>query len=209
MGKLLGLEIEQEITRLFQALNDQLWDGKLENVVLTFSGSKARGHFTNCRVWFDHDGPARYEINLNAYELGGDPLDVAETLLHEQVHLFCRLHGINECSNAGRYHNRRFKQVAEEHGLLCSRPSEQPWGWCKTELGEETREFVRSLNIRTLPFREAPAPRRRSLVKYACPNCRTFAYVCSKQSILCGNCKVPLVPAPPNRKRETSEKRTD
>ena len=55
---------------------------------------------------------------------------------HEAAHAIAFQRGIKDTSRQGRYHNSRFKEVAEEVGLDVSRDPE--WGWCRTALSNRT-----------------------------------------------------------------------
>ena len=41
-------------------------------------------------------------------------------MLHEMAHLYNLNHGIKDVSNNGYYHNKKFKETAEAHGLAIS-----------------------------------------------------------------------------------------
>lgn len=49
---------------------------------------------------------------------------------------------LKDCSRSGRYHNKRFKEIAESHGLTVFRTDTD--GWAHTELQEETRKIISS-----------------------------------------------------------------
>jgi hypothetical protein len=64
------------------------------------------------------------------------PLEVLGTLLHEAAHGFAQARSIQDTSRQGRYHNRRYAQLACELGLEVA--SVQPIGWSATTVPEPT-----------------------------------------------------------------------
>ena len=62
--------------------------------------------------------------------------DVLATLLHEASHAIADERGIKDTSRQGRYHNQRFKNIAEELGLEVRRDPEV--GWSLTNISEAT-----------------------------------------------------------------------
>lgn len=55
---------------------------------------------------------------------------VAETLLHEMVHLYNLQIGVQDTSRGGTYHNKKYKEAAEKHGLTVEKDAK--YGWTKT-----------------------------------------------------------------------------
>lgn len=83
-------------------------------------------------------------ICLNADALpagtrGGKPRFywMCEELLHEMVHQHCQVNGIDECDPETQWHNERFRDEAEAHGLRSSF-FEDMNGWQRTEFADET-----------------------------------------------------------------------
>jgi hypothetical protein len=79
--------------------------------------------------------------------VAGSAVEIFATLLHEAVHAVAFERGIKDTSRQGRYHNARFRAVAEELGLEAGRDS--PFGWSSTALAPGTtalyRETLRAL----------------------------------------------------------------
>jgi 16S rRNA U516 pseudouridylate synthase RsuA-like enzyme len=61
---------------------------------------------------------------------------VFATLLREAAHALSREREIRDTSREGRYHNRRFRRMAEELGLRVERHERR--GWAITELDAKT-----------------------------------------------------------------------
>ena len=58
---------------------------------------------------------------------------------HEAAHAIACQRGIKDTSRQGRYHNSRFKAIAEEVGLDVSRDPE--WGWSVTALSRPVKRL--------------------------------------------------------------------
>ncbi len=108
----------------------------------TRSGLARWGHFAALR-W------VRGETRLPEVLIAGEGLArgaeaVLGTLLHEAAHGLAQVRGIQDTSRQGRYHNRRFRAIAEELGLEVSEVG--VIGWSKTVLGAGTaRDYGREL----------------------------------------------------------------
>lgn len=58
--------------------------------------------------------------------------DVLEVLLHEAAHGLAHSRKIQDCSRQGRYHNEKYKALAEEVGLFVMKT--KTFGWSETKL---------------------------------------------------------------------------
>ena len=76
------------------------------------------------------------EMLITPDGLAGSAADVMGILVHEAAHAIACQRGIKDTSRQGRYHNSRFKAIAEEVGLDVSR--DPGWGWCLTALSSRT-----------------------------------------------------------------------
>ncbi|MFE3799655.1 hypothetical protein [Nocardia tengchongensis] len=136
---------------------DQVWDSVRtrhpdvpEAVVSIASGSTGRGrsvrrgHFGPDR--WEHRGQWLPELFIGAEGLAGGAREVLATLLHEAVHGIALTRDINAASDNGRYHNKKFKQLAEEIGLTAARHPHS--GWSLTTLPDNTStEYQREITI--------------------------------------------------------------
>lgn len=124
---------QDELPGLLETLQD--------DVVMTTGGTKRRalGWFAE-GAWRYHDRQV-HEVFLNADRRNAgrsvSPAeDVLVTLLHEGCHLCAHAQGIKDTSRDGRYHNRRFAEIALSIGLAIERdeaighrtPSLSEWG---------------------------------------------------------------------------------
>lgn len=111
--------------------------------------------------WESRDGAILDEINFVPEYLGRDVFDIAETLVHELVHLANFTAGIRDCSS-NQYHNSHFRNRAVNLGLTCERTP--TLGWAKTGLTPGLRDRIAGFRPDASAFdlfRLPPAPRSR------------------------------------------------
>lgn len=75
------------------------------------------GHWW-AETWNDREGGDRHEVLVASERLSDGGEWAFETLLHEAVHALAYVRGVKDTSRRGRYHNKRFKALAEEVGLV-------------------------------------------------------------------------------------------
>lgn len=181
-------------------------------VLITGSGSDTRrrtlalGHFAAGR-WQTaaHQRDAIDEIFIGGEGLKRGAGPVLATLLHEAAHALARVRAIQDTSRQGRYHNKRFKALAEELGLHIERhPS---IGWSTTTLPDATAEryaptiavLERTITIfRRHEHRSEPQdPSRPSAPACVCVcgrRIRVAPSVLALGAITCGACGEPFTP---------------
>src|SRR5512132_1664067 len=109
-----------------------------EAVLVVASGSEGKrlnlGHFAPHR--WQVNGSDRHEVLVGGEGLQRGPVEVLGTLLHEAAHGLAQARRIQDTSRGGRYHNRRYAQLARELGLEVA--SVQPIGWSATTVPDTT-----------------------------------------------------------------------
>lgn len=130
------------------------------------------------------------------------PTEVVDTIMHELVHLYCHRNGIKECSRNGYYHNRHFRETAEQvFKLTCIRAKSS--GYNTTSKGNE--EYLLGINEKLPHPFDGTWYRNQKLkassdeeetsthsFKYACPKCGQSVRGTKKNiRILCLDCRVP------------------
>ena len=129
----------------YDVLNEVYFDNELRPIAITIMSSpRTNAHFTVGRVW-RAEGERLHEINISAEHLDRPIENVVGSLLHEMVHWYCHLNGLQDTSQNGRYHNKVFKAEAENRGLRISYA--KYIGYSVTEPTEELMEVIRSHNI--------------------------------------------------------------
>ena len=168
--------------RVYDFMNERLFDGQLPNVMLTFSRKpKARGFFKP-ETWHDRSSGALKlgEIALNPDQLAHlDGRTIASIILHEMVH--CWQQAFGKPSRRG-YHNKQWAGRMDEVGLMPSTTGEP--GGART--GQRVTHYVIENGPFDVAFREMPAdwvlpftpcplpapkPRESTQVAYDCPRC--------------------------------------
>ena len=202
------------LNKIFDLLNEEFFESTLSRPTITIQSTpKAYGHFSlRDDTWVSKLG-GTHEINIGAGTLARPIEEVTATLLHEMIHYFNYELGIQDCSRGNTYHNRRFKEAAEAHGL-CVTHSDK-YGWSHTSPSEALLDFVLENGLTDILINRneftgfqitgtgthsgtltPPPPKTSSTRKYLCPCCgnsvRATKFVniacldCAKQMILAG-----------------------
>lgn len=95
------------------------------------------GHFAADRWQVGEDTP-RSELFIGGEGLARGATGVLGTLLHEAAHGMARVRGIQDTSRQGRYHNRKFKMLAEELGIQVAQ--DRIIGWSATTVPQAAVE---------------------------------------------------------------------
>jgi hypothetical protein len=186
-----------------------------EVVLVVAAGSDPRGkrltlgHFAAGRWQLatpaDSQPANRAEVLVGGEGLRRGPVDVLGTLLHEAAHGLAHARGISDTSRQGRYHNKRYAQLARELGLQVA--EQAPFGWTATTVPEATAasyaEQLAELTAALVLWRRSehapPAEpgRARSTLACACAcgrRLRIARSVLAVAPILCGACATPFAP---------------
>jgi predicted SprT family Zn-dependent metalloprotease len=193
---------------MYDYFNRELFDGKLPRVLLNFSRlNKATGFFAPSR--WHREETITHEISLNPSYLRAEPIEVAQTLVHEMVHLQQQEFG--KPSRSG-YHNREWANMMEAVGLIPSstgKPGGRKVGQHMCDYvqtgGRFERAFKRMPPECLLPWRCAEPTgkeggtsqaKKRNKVKYTCPGCSTNVWGKPELVIVCGPCGQPFESEP-------------
>ena len=206
-------EIVAKAEAMFDLFNDHFYAGEMARPAITVSPDGGRGAYGWCSVYeiWQANGAAYREINICAEYINRPIGEVAATMLHEMAHLYNQNHGIKDVSNNGYYHNKKFKETAEAHGLVINH--HKTYGWTVTELAPETAEWVArqpelsdiaasrqtTLQIKTKGDDDGESTTtikgRRSTsknrsIKYVCPKCGAIIRATRLVNVVCGDCDV-------------------
>lgn len=192
----------ENLEELFMVLNERYFNNELAKPVITISPNTAKvncfGWCTTYKAWKEKDGKeGYYEINIMAEHLARPFHDVAGTMLHEMVHLYNLEKGVKDTSRAGTYHNKKFKDSAEAHGLNVAK--DEKYGWAITALNneayEEVTDFMDFINEESFSIyrEEAPKPEKKSGCKsssrkYVCPCCGMIIRATKEVKVICADC---------------------
>lgn len=206
----------EKLESLFSSFNQKFYNGELQTPVITVSPDTTKGAYGWCTSWkawsnLDPDSKTTdisqmskadldamqnegfYEINICAEHLARPFEQVAETLLHEMVHLYNLQIGVQDTSRNGTYHNKKFKEAAEQHGLDVGK--DPKYGWTITTLDEDARAFVDSLQDKKFELHRKHLPKipglskaKQSSRKYVCPMCGLIIRATKEVNVICGDC---------------------
>ena len=129
------------LNKIFDLLNVTFFENALSRPTITIQSTpRAYGHFSLREdTWVSKIG-GTHEINIGAGTLARPIEDVVATLLHEMVHYYNYVCGVQDCSRGNTYHNRKFKEEAEARGLVVERS--ERYGWSHTSPSEALIDFV-------------------------------------------------------------------
>jgi len=120
--------------------------------------------------------------------------------------------GVQDCSRCNTYHNRRFKETAEAHGLIVTHS--EKYGWSHTTPSDRLLEFILDNDLTDIlisrneyaSFRitgtgthnGAPTvggitPRTSSSRKYVCPCCGMSVRATKVVNVACMDCNEQLL----------------
>lgn len=200
-GEIVGsVSLQQVIGKLedlFSKFNEKFFNNELEKPVITCSPDTTKGAYGWCTAWRawkkDDDSEGFYEINMYAEHLNRPFEEICETLIHEMVHLLNLQRGIQDTSRSGMYHNKKFKQTAEEHGLVVEKDSK--YGWCRTSLSEEALEYINTLDGKAFTLVRSRIPKVKSSSsssskKYVCPGCGAIIRATKEVNVMCADCEL-------------------
>ena len=200
-----------QLEKMFRALNTRFFDGKLPEPVITLKKTPgAYGHITCGKTW-TAGTEQRHEINISTATLDRPIEETTATLLHEMCHLYNMVNGIKDTSgSANAYHNKRFKETAESHGLIIEHHAK--YGWTVTSPSLELLDFIEQQGwqdlqmvegvnlldiLGTLPKGAAgtngKTKKPTSTRKYICPKCGNSCRVTKTINIICGDCMEKMV----------------
>lgn len=193
-------ELTLALTALFNAMNRDFFGGELEKVVVTTKeGSKehAYGWITTAKEW-QQGKEVRHEINISCDYLSRPVDQIAATMLHEMVHLYCMQNDIKDTSRKGYYHNERFRDAAAAHHLITEQADKI--GWSVSRLDDHAREWLKDnstfASIRIMKTAPPPKEQREkkpsSTRKYICPFCGMSVRATKEVNIICGDCNEKL-----------------
>lgn len=200
------------LNKVFDLLNAEFFENALSRPTITIQSTpKAYGHFSLREdTWISTLG-GTHEINIGAGTLSRPIEEVAATLLHEMVHYYNYELGIQDCSRGNTYHNRRFKEAAENHGLIVQHHNK--YGWTITSPSDRLLEVILKYDLSDILLNRneysgfsiggtgthsgsdsaSTTPRKSSSRKYACPCCGMSIRATRAVNVACMDCDEPLL----------------
>lgn len=149
------------------------------------------------------------EVFVGGEGLARGPVDVLGTLLHEAAHALAHVRGIQDTSRQGRWHNARFKAIAEELGIAVEK--DPKLGWSPTTVPDTTRadyapviaELGRALRMRRASESSGgeQKPKKPGVPACVCGCGRRIRVAVSVREagpIVCGLCEAEFRPEQPD-----------
>lgn len=181
----------EKLENLFSKFNEKFYNGELQAPVITVSPDTTKGAYGWCTAWKAWSVGEQKKVA----DLARPFEQVAEILLHEMVHLYNLQIGVQDTSRGGTYHNKKYKEAAEQHGLTVEKDAK--YGWTKTSLNDEAKAFVAGmqdkkfeLHRKSLPKIPGATKTKQSSRKYVCPVCGCIIRATKEVHVICGDCNV-------------------
>lgn len=187
-------EAVKTLEDLFNKFNAQLFNSEIETPVITISPDTTSGAYGWCttqKIWKSSE-EEYYEINICAEHLNRPFNEVCATLIHEMVHLHNIGNGIQDTSANGRYHNKKFKETAEKHGLVIEKAPKI--GWTITKLHEDTTKWIaenieyKGFDLARVKKEKKTAGAKSKYHYYMCPCCGVKFYSVHQIRATCEDC---------------------
>jgi hypothetical protein len=155
-----GLTIELNLMEsIINFANQKHFESLLPPVIVSFQKMRgAYGHATTTPIYKGQ--------KLEYYNIAIDPshakddlgslAPVIDTILHECIHLYCRVKGIEEVSNGGRYHNKKFAEIATRIGLSVEKFGPYGFNTINVLSGELIQDMTDDKAISSILLNSAP-----------------------------------------------------
>ena len=188
--------VEKRLEGIFSALNQKYFGNALEEpMIVVKSDSKSYQKVSKGKVW-SSENVEHYEIRISAGVLNKSVEETVVAILHQCVHLWNTKCGVKDTSRAGLYHNKRFKESAEAHGLKVGYNERN--GWSDIRASQELFDFIKCQQWE--PFlltrsQEKFDTSNKHQRKYCCPHCKKGVWATRKMRILCMDCNLQMIDA--------------
>lgn len=184
----------------FSIANAHFYGDCLESPVITIQqGAKARayGWVSVAKVWHEEKGGEFRELNISAEYLQRGFDDVACTLLHEMVHIFNMMNGVQDTARRGIRHNQKFAEAGAAHGLEPYKGEDYNKAGWRVRMTEETAVYARkaftelqqALTMYRDETKKGEVKKTKSnVLKYVCPICGASVRATKPINIKCMDC---------------------
>lgn len=202
------------LNRIYDMLNEEFFENQLSRPTITIQSTpKCYGHISiSSEMWVSKNGSTR-EINIGAGTMHKGIDFLAGVLTHEMCHQYSMdILGRSDCSRSGTYHNRLFKKVAEEHGLIVKK--HPVYGYCITEPSDRLLEWLLSTDLVDIQLHRNESygvrvpgvgtkdgssginfggtVRKSNSRKYQCPCCYNSVRATKTVRIMCLDCQADM-----------------
>lgn len=205
--------------KAFEKLNKHYFKGVLPEpmiVIVPLAKQNAFGMFYFDKLWMNEDKTIqKYEIGIASEALNRPYLEVIQTLLHELIHLYCKVKDIKDTKKKGKYHKVEFKEQCEKHGMTfeMTEPHDK-LGWFKPVLTDDAKAVIESFKLDPESFKLArmileKKKKVRTVFKYECPGCELKLRLRKEANLKCLDCDMKLLGEGEEPDDETEEDKGD
>jgi len=190
---------ERAFDLLYDKLNDAFFGSALPKPVITLQHNRKKAFsWLKLEAWKAGEATSP-ELNISANFLDREPMEKAAAMLKEMCCLYACLNDIKILASRGAYHNERFKEIAEAHGLTVEKSEKH--GYSETTLSPKARAAIKPMlgGLQKLKRVEGEKKKgKQSGRKYVCPNAcpagRSQSFRASSEvNFLCGYCRCQVV----------------
>lgn len=196
----------ERLQRLYDYMNDRLFEGKLPNCLITFQRKNGMLGYFHFSRFENKEAHSTDEIAMNPkYFRTRTDKETASTLVHEMVHLWQYHNG----SPSNGYHNKEWADKMESLGLIPSstgkeggkRTGQRMSHWVKENgafdialkemdfsIEWKEKELVEVLTKKGKGKEEGKKEYKKNKIKYSCPDCGTNVWGKEGLRIVCGDC---------------------
>lgn len=192
-------ELRSFLYELFDALNYDIFEGEIPKPEIIVGVLKPNQSFrlTN-PVWgYKSNITSELTINgdlfLNRTENSVD--DIVITMLRGMVLIYCNKHQIKATSRGGTYYNKRFKSVAEAHGLKLKAKDANGCSQYRIDINSKAKSICDSFNKKifigrkSYVYGDSPLEKNGHYYKLICNKCGQIVRSTKRRhNVLCGNC---------------------
>ena len=193
---------------LFHILNNRFYNGDLPDLPIYVTATTRSITAFNPYVTtvFDRKRKQECQFDFSDDILTNSTIDVCKRMLHVMCHYYCHINNIADTSRNHTYHNRKYKDVAEKHGLIQVRDSK--YGWSISHPNIDLIQFCQNIDnysfnvFRYTHYRKDENNENNGLlgknpnshsIKYICPNCGNSVRATKKVNIACLDCKTKMI----------------
>lgn len=186
--------VERKLEEFFLTLNHNYFGDMLDKPLIVIkSDLKNSQKISTNKIWSNEEDEY-YEISISAGLLNKSIVDIVVAILHQCVHLWDAKCGIKDTSRGGSYHNKRFKESAESHGLEVEYNERN--GWADISASQQLLEFIECQKWESFSLTRTPKTFDSSNLhhrKYFCPNCKKSVRATKIVRILCLDCNLEMI----------------
>ena len=166
-------------------------------------------HFErNSRFVFNKISESDGHYNISVSAFGLPPIDFCVAMLHEMTHHFCYINNIQDTSRGNMYHNEKFKEEAEKHGLIAVKDpkyyysitiaSDELAQWCNKEMPQRAVDILyykcqKPKVISKYNEKSSVGNPNSHSRKYICPICGDSFRSTKDVYMICGKCNTEMI----------------